>query len=105
MAQLIVKSIADGGDPEELLSYNSIQWSNASHHPFPVATDWLKPIPLIINGHKDYFSQRYVGHYNLANIVLAFSFRLGQECQPFSWDAPASALFDPEDVLIVSNGR
>lgn len=60
MARLIVKAISDGGDPEQLLSYNSFQWSNASHHPFPVASDWLKPVSLTINGHKDYFSQRYV---------------------------------------------
>jgi hypothetical protein len=68
MARLIVKAIADGGDPEQLLTYNSIQWSNASHYPFPVANDWLlKPISLTINGHKDYFSQRYVGQYGFAN--------------------------------------
>jgi len=88
MARLIVKAISDGGDPQQLLTYNSIQWSNASHHPFPVASDWLKPVPLTINGHEDYFSQR-----------------LGQECQPFRWDAPTTPLFDPADILIVSNGR
>ncbi|KAF8806425.1 hypothetical protein BYT27DRAFT_7233838 [Phlegmacium glaucopus] len=88
LARLIVKAIVDGGDPEQLLSYNAIQWSNASHHRFPVASDWLEPVPLTINGHKDYFSQK-----------------LGQECQPFSWDAPTSGLFDPADILIVSNGR
>ena len=38
-------------------------------------------------------------------IVLNFSLRLGQECQPFRWDAPTSALFDPENILIMSNGR
>ncbi|KAF8161177.1 hypothetical protein B0H34DRAFT_781781 [Crassisporium funariophilum] len=88
LARLIVQAIADGGDPEELLSYNPIQWTNASHHPFPGSHNWLKPVHTTINGHDDAFSQR-----------------LGQECQPFRWDAPDHALFDPEKILIVSNGR
>lgn len=58
MARLIVQAIVNGADPEELLSYNPVQWSNGSHHPFPVASDWLEPVALTINGHKDYFSQR-----------------------------------------------
>ncbi|KAF9566684.1 hypothetical protein CPC08DRAFT_681942 [Agrocybe pediades] len=89
LAQLIVQKIASGGDPDELLSYNPVQWTNASHHAFPSLTNWMKPtIDTVINGKHDSFSQR-----------------LGQECQPFSWEAPDYALFEPEDVLIISNGR
>ncbi|KAF9481525.1 hypothetical protein BDN70DRAFT_876169 [Pholiota conissans] len=88
LARLIVKAIAAGGDPDEVLSYNPIQWTNATHHPLPPASDWLKPVDVIINRHKDSFSQR-----------------LGQECQPFIWDPPDHGLFAPENVLIVSNGR
>ncbi|KAF8897024.1 hypothetical protein CPB84DRAFT_1681804 [Gymnopilus junonius] len=88
LAQLIVQEIISGSDPKEVLLYNPTQWSNASHHPFPVLSEWLKPIEVTINGHLDAFSQR-----------------LGQECQPFGWDAPDIGLFKPEDVLIVSNGR
>ncbi|CAA7259117.1 unnamed protein product [Cyclocybe aegerita] len=88
LAQLIVQTIVDGGDPEELLSYNPIQWTNATHHPFSNSSDWLKPVQVTINGHEDAFSQR-----------------LGQECQPFRWDPPDRPLFKPKDVLIVSNGR
>ncbi|RDB24235.1 Peptidase S41 family protein ustP [Hypsizygus marmoreus] len=89
LAQLIVKRIAEGGDPQELLYYNPIQWTNASHLPFPASVDWLQPVvKKTINGHEDAFSQR-----------------LGQECQPFSWTPPKKALFDPAKVVIVSNGR
>ncbi|KAF8967856.1 hypothetical protein BDZ97DRAFT_1801579 [Flammula alnicola] len=88
LARLIVEKIASGADPEEILSYNPIQWTNASHHQFPATSNWLKPVGVIINGHEDSFSQR-----------------LGQECQPFEWDPPDYALFKPKDVLIVSNGR
>ncbi|PPQ63478.1 hypothetical protein CVT24_005135 [Panaeolus cyanescens] len=75
LAQLIVKSIAQGMDPLELLSYNPKQWTNATHHQFPAAANWIKPYPIEINGHQDAFSQR-----------------LGQECQPFDWDAPDEVL-------------
>jgi len=105
LAHLIVRAIVDGGDPEQLLSYNAIQWSNASHHRFPVASDWLEPVPLTVNGHKDYFSQRYVGSRSFLEILVLIIHRLGQECQPFRWDAPTAGLFDPADILIVSNGR
>ncbi|PPQ97377.1 hypothetical protein CVT26_006611 [Gymnopilus dilepis] len=88
LAQLIVEEIISGSDPDEVLLYNPIQWSNASHHPFPAQSAWLKPVEVTINGHRDAFSQR-----------------LGQECQPFSWDAPDVGLFDPKDILIISNGR
>lgn len=40
-----------------------------------------------------------------ANATLAHSRRLGDECQPFEYDPPMEALFDPEKVAIVSNGR
>ena len=55
----------------------------------PSGYDWLAtPVRKVINGHQDAFSQR-----------------LGQECQPFTSDPPAEALFDPKKVAIVSNGR
>ncbi|KAF5322155.1 hypothetical protein D9619_001894 [Psilocybe cf. subviscida] len=88
LARLIVKKIADGADPDELLSYNPVQWTNATHHQLPAISDWLQPVDVTINGHEDSFSQR-----------------LGQECQPFEWDTPQHALFAPENVAIVSNGR
>ncbi|KAF9049822.1 hypothetical protein BJ165DRAFT_1454055 [Panaeolus papilionaceus] len=88
LAQLIVKTIVGGMDPLALLSYNPTQWTNATHHQFPATADWIKPYSVEINGHQDAFSQR-----------------LGQECQPFSWDAPVEGLFEPDNILIVSNGR
>ncbi|KAK0485881.1 hypothetical protein IW261DRAFT_1452570 [Armillaria novae-zelandiae] len=89
LAQLIVKNILDGADPEELLSYSPQQWTNASHVPFPADYDWLHPVVDVdINGHAD-----------------AFSPRLGQECQPFSEEPPVEPLFKPSEVVIVSNGR
>ncbi|KAF9051220.1 hypothetical protein BDZ89DRAFT_1154116 [Hymenopellis radicata] len=89
LAQLIVKQIVNGSDPDELLSYNPQQWTNASHVPFPKGHDLLHPlVKKTINGHDDMFSPR-----------------LGQECQPFSEDPPMKGLFKPKDVLIVSNGR
>uniref|UniRef100_D8Q8U2 Tail specific protease domain-containing protein n=2 Tax=Schizophyllum commune (strain H4-8 / FGSC 9210) TaxID=578458 RepID=D8Q8U2_SCHCM len=30
---------------------------------------------------------------------------MGQECQPFDMDPPSEALFEPENVIIMSNGR
>ncbi|PBK91572.1 hypothetical protein ARMGADRAFT_1054240 [Armillaria gallica] len=89
LAQLIVKNILDGADPEELLSYGPQQWTNASHVPFPADYDWLSPVvKMSINGRAD-----------------AFSPRLGQECQPFSEEPPAEPLFKSSEVVIVSNGR
>ncbi|KAG7098678.1 hypothetical protein E1B28_000592 [Marasmius oreades] len=89
LAQLIVKNIAAGGDPEELLEYNPIQWSNASHVKFANGTDWMEPLDnRKVNGREDPFSQR-----------------LGQECQPFGMEPPAEPLFKPQDVVIISNGR
>ncbi|KAK0195495.1 hypothetical protein F5146DRAFT_1100975 [Armillaria mellea] len=88
LAQLIVKNILDGADPEELLSYSPQQWTNASHVPFPADYDWLHPVVNVdINGRAD-----------------AFSPRLGQECQPFSEEPPAEPLFKSSEVVIVSNG-
>ena len=55
----------------------------------PYDYDWPSPpVTKVINGQKDAFSQR-----------------LGQECQPFDYEAPAEALFDPKKVAIVGNGR
>ncbi|KAF4621280.1 hypothetical protein D9613_000757 [Agrocybe pediades] len=112
LAQLIVQKIASGGDPDELLSYNPVQWTNASHHAFPSLTNWMKPtIDTVINGKHDSFSQRYgllLALFHGTSLIVTQYFalrRLGQECQPFSWEAPDYALFEPEDVLIISNGR
>ncbi|KAL1745699.1 hypothetical protein HDZ31DRAFT_35878 [Schizophyllum fasciatum] len=88
LAQLIVRRIAEGADPEEQLLYNPAQWRNATHQPFPAESDWLEPEKVAINGHEDAFSQR-----------------MGQECQPFGMDPPSEALFLPENVIIMSNGR
>ncbi|KAG6813617.1 hypothetical protein H0H92_009234 [Tricholoma furcatifolium] len=88
LAQLIAEKIAEGGDPDDLLYYNPIQWTNGSHLPFSEPSKWFSPTTKFINGHEDAFSQR-----------------LGQECQPFRWDAPEEGLFAPQNVVIVSNGR
>ncbi|KAJ7924911.1 hypothetical protein B0H13DRAFT_1976670 [Mycena leptocephala] len=89
LAQLIVEKINTGADPEELLSYHPTQWKNSSGFPFPVESHWLRPtVNLTINGHKD-----------------AFSPRLGQECQPFEIAPPDDGLFNPENIVIISNGR
>lgn len=89
LAQLIVKAIADGNDPDEVTLYNSVNWRFANGTNFPEDYDWLQPpVTTVINGHQDAFSQR-----------------LGQECQPFDIDPPTEALFDPKNVVIVSNGR
>ncbi|KAJ2913132.1 hypothetical protein MD484_g7281, partial [Candolleomyces efflorescens] len=88
LAQLIAKNIAVGHDPDGLLLYNPTQWTNASNQPMPTDGSWLQPRPLVINGRADAFSQR-----------------LGQECYPFKWQAPKRGLFQPEKIVIMSNGR
>ncbi|KAF7361810.1 hypothetical protein MVEN_00525200 [Mycena venus] len=89
LAQEIVESINKGGDPEALLSYNPSQWRNSSNLPFSVQSHWLRPtVNLTINGHDD-----------------AFSPRLGAECQPFEMTPPEEGLFNPENIVIISNGR
>ncbi|KAF8345916.1 hypothetical protein F5887DRAFT_1061550 [Amanita rubescens] len=88
LAQLIVKKISQGADPDDLSSYNPLQWRNATHVTFPSQSDWLKPEDEIVNGHLDAFSQR-----------------LGQECQPFDWEPPVAGLFEPKNIVIISNGR
>ena len=60
LARLIVDKIISGVDPEENLLYNPTRWTNASHHAFPAASEWMKPKDVTINGHKDSFSQRKV---------------------------------------------
>jgi len=61
LAQLIVKQIIDtNADPDNLLLYNPLLWTNANDQPFPANTDWLQPpVGKIINGMQDAFSQRY----------------------------------------------
>ncbi|KAH6913966.1 hypothetical protein BKA70DRAFT_1260005 [Coprinopsis sp. MPI-PUGE-AT-0042] len=92
LAQLISEAIVNGSDPSGLLYYNSAQWTNGTHQKFPETSsggpNWLNPRKVVVNGKDDMFSAR-----------------LGQECQPFGWEAPEEALFKPEDVVIVSNGR
>ncbi|KAL5481091.1 hypothetical protein ACEPAI_10032 [Sanghuangporus weigelae] len=89
LAQLIVKRIAQGADPNDFLLYNPLNWNFANNTPFPANFDWLaNPVRTFINGRPDAFSQR-----------------LGQECQPFDMTPPDEPLFDPAKVVIVSNGR
>ncbi|KAG6832421.1 hypothetical protein H0H87_001581 [Tephrocybe sp. NHM501043] len=63
LAQLIAEKVSEGGDPDELLYYNPIQWTNGSHLPFSEPREWFVPTVKIINGHKDAFSQRHVGGF------------------------------------------
>ncbi|KAJ8516763.1 hypothetical protein ONZ45_g5979 [Pleurotus djamor] len=91
LAQLIVKQIVEKNlDPNENLLYNPIQWRNANNEFFGRDEDWLQPpVEVTVNGKPDAFSQR-----------------LGQECQPESFGTPPdAALFSPDKVVIVSNGR
>ncbi|KAL5522967.1 hypothetical protein ACEPAF_1234 [Sanghuangporus sanghuang] len=89
LAQLIVKRITQGADPNDFLLYNPLNWNFANNTPFPANFDWLaNPVRTVINGRPDAFSQR-----------------LGQECQPFDMTPPDEPLFDPAKVVIVSNGR
>jgi hypothetical protein len=89
LARAITAAIANGADPEFFLMYNPLNWAFANNTRFPAEYDWLKdPVRKVINGNEDFFSQK-----------------LGQECQPFSIDAPVEGLFDPTKVAIVSNGR
>lgn len=92
LAQLVSEAIANGSDPSVLLYYNSAQWTNETHQKFPETSsdepNWLNPRKLVVNGKDDMFSAR-----------------LGQECQPFQWEAPDYGLFKAGEVVIVSNGR
>jgi len=58
LAQLVVKQISEGGDPDELRCYNPTQWTNASHIPFTDSSDWFRPVTKTINGHEDGFTYR-----------------------------------------------
>ena len=89
LARAITVAIANGADPNFELLYNPLNWAFGNNTLFPQNYDWLKdPIKKVINDREDFFSQK-----------------LGQECQPFSFDPPAEALFHPEKVAIVGNGR
>ncbi len=46
-------------------------------------------------------------HYPSGGIreIKLFVFRLGQECQPFDWEPPVAGLFEPKNIVIISNGR
>ncbi|KAJ7188135.1 hypothetical protein C8R46DRAFT_1157283 [Mycena filopes] len=55
--------------------------------PYAVDAHWLRPtVNLTINGHNDTFSPRY---YSL----------------PFEMEPPKAGLFDPKNIVIISNGR
>ncbi|OSD05135.1 hypothetical protein PYCCODRAFT_1432889 [Trametes coccinea BRFM310] len=89
LAQLIVKQIVAGADPDNLLMYNPLQWRFANNTPFAADFDWLDPpVAVVVNGIPDAFSQR-----------------LGDECEPYPTNPPSKALFDPTKVAIVSNGH
>ncbi|KAJ2928526.1 hypothetical protein H1R20_g8538, partial [Candolleomyces eurysporus] len=78
-------------DPEGFLNYNPTRWRDSNNVPFGASTNWLQPVVnKTVNRRPD-----------------AFSPRLGQECQPdgFPYAPPTEALFDPKQVVIVSNGR
>ena len=127
LAQQIVTAISNGADPDEQLLYNPLNWAFANNTPFPAEFNWLaNPVKKIINGRSDAFSQRLVtrsstchclflflavisAHCGVRSNLLTTSswhvIRLGQECQPFSQDAPDTPLFDTKKVAIVSNGR
>ncbi|KIL66287.1 hypothetical protein M378DRAFT_186093 [Amanita muscaria Koide BX008] len=76
LANLLVEKISQGVDPQKLSLYNPLQWRNAAHVTFPANSEWLNP----------------------QNIN-------GQECQPFDWQPPNDTLFEPHNVVIISNGR
>ena len=89
LAQAITAAIANGVDPSEKMLYNPLNWGYSNNTLFPARYDWLKdPVRKVINDNEDFFSQK-----------------LGQECQPFSIDPPAEALFDSKKVAIIGNGR
>jgi hypothetical protein len=78
LARQITAKIAAGGDPDLQMLYNSVGWRFDNNTNMPPNYDWLKnPQKEFINFHEDAFSQR-----------------LGDECQPFPYDAPAAPLFD-----------
>ncbi|KAJ2933708.1 hypothetical protein H1R20_g3345, partial [Candolleomyces eurysporus] len=74
------------------LLYNPTNWRDANNVFFNASTNWLQPVVnKTINRRLD-----------------AFSPRIGQECQSdygFPYGTPTEALFDPKQVVIVSNGR
>lgn len=58
LAQLIVKRIIGGADPDSLLLYNPRRWTASNHTPFPADFDYLDPPhKKLINGRDDAFSQ------------------------------------------------
>ncbi|RXW18907.1 hypothetical protein EST38_g6941, partial [Candolleomyces aberdarensis] len=81
-----------GLDTKGFLWYMHMNWRDANNVPFDPSNNWLQPVVnKTINRRPD-----------------AFSPRLGQECQSdngFPYDTPTEALFDPKQVVIVSNGR
>lgn len=61
LAQLIVKAIVDGADPDNQLLYNSLNWEFANNTQMPALFDWLQPpVNTVINGRQDMFSQKCV---------------------------------------------
>ncbi|KAK7044505.1 peptidase S41 family protein ustP [Favolaschia claudopus] len=92
LARQIVQQIIDKNlDPNQELLYNPLNWNDADNVQFPANRNWLLPArDVTINGRADSFSPR-----------------LGQECQPegFTSTPPDVGLFEPSQVVIVSNGR
>ncbi|CDO71106.1 hypothetical protein BN946_scf184844.g110 [Trametes cinnabarina] len=90
LAQLIVKQIIAGADPDVLLLYNPLNfWRFANNTPFPADFNWLDPpVSVVVNGIHDAFSQR-----------------LGDECEPYSTNPPPEALFDTKKVAIVTMAK
>lgn len=110
LAQLIVKAIVNGADPNAELLYNPTGFSNEDNVFFTSTTDWLQPpVDITVNGRADAFSQRCENRIrndlDLNANSTVWNNRLGQECQPFSQSPPNEALFNASAVAIVSNGR
>lgn len=109
LAQLIVDELVKNPklDPGRDLNYNPVNWRDANNVPFNASTNWLRPVVnKTINRQIDAFSPRYFTPPVSYQLFLK-SGRLGQECQPdgFPYEPPTQVLFDPKQVVIVSNGR
>ena len=112
LAQLMLQQVVDGkADPKSLYLYNPTSMADSSGRFFNVTENWLMPpVPTTINGREDAFSQRCgfqcTSRLNKVSYLAPFS-RLGAECAESNYPSvpPEQALFDPKQVVIVSNGR